>query len=188
MKISQMVLTAGLLHLSLATLSAKANAAYFHVGLNQLESGYFAPVYGNDADKKAGFITPVFEHDSKDGNFLIPGVSWNPLNLGYIGSVRNGISEFLHGKVAAGPSVQTGELVKQGLRLVCQALPQWGQDNRYGVIKAMIAPGQDGIYADVGIYGAEPLNALGSINNMRRNFEVDIAGTLNKKFGGPAVK
>lgn len=164
-----------------------AFASYFHVGFNQLESGVFAPIYGNDGDKKAGFITPAFEHDAKDGYWLIPGVSWNPLNLGYIGSIDKGLGEFLRGKMAAGPSVQTGELVKQALRWVCQGLPQWGMADRYGVLKAMVAPGQDGLYADVGVYGAEPLNAMGSMNNLRRNFEVDVSGTLNKRFGGPAA-
>lgn len=167
-----------------AMIPARLNASYFHVGFNQLESGFFAPIMGNDSDKKAGFITPAFEHDAKDGYWLIPGVSWNPLNLGYVGSVDKGLREFLRGKVAAGPSIQTGELVKNGLRFLCQALPQWNQDNRYGVLKAMVAAGQDGVYADVGIYGAEPLNALGSMNNLRRGFEMDIAGTINKKFGG----
>lgn len=166
----------------LLSLKGAAFPAYFHVGFNSVESGYFAPVYGQDNDKKAGFITPAIEHDAKDGALLIPGVSWNPLNIGYIGSVSQGVGEFFRGKVAIGPSVQLGETAKMGLRWLCQGLPQWNQDARYGFIKALLAPGTAGAYLDAGVYGAEPLNALGSTAALRRGFEIDAAGAVVKRF------
>lgn len=155
---------------------------YFHPGFNQIASGLFFPIAGAENQQSAGFITPAIEHDAKDGALLIPGVSYNLLNLGYKGSVSN-LHDFLHGSLVAGPSVQLGEPTKKALRMVCAfALPNW--DVQWGALKAVLSPGSDSVYADVGIYGGLPMNQLTDPTHIRPS--VDLAATLVKKFGAPA--
>lgn len=168
----------------LLTTSASATP-YFHVGFNQAAAGEFWPVAGAPTAQAPGFITPAIEHDAGPGGLCFgsfcPGIGWNPINLGYIGG-----ADIFTGKAAIGPSVQTGELVKTGLRYVCQYLPGWtkgpdanGQPN-YGALKALLAPGQNGIYADVGVYEAVGLNEFGAIHHIKP--ETYIGATLVKKF------
>lgn len=157
---------------------------YFHLGFNQIAGGVFYPVAGAVDQQSAGFITPAVEHDAADGSLLIPGISYNPLNLGYKGSTAN-FHDFMHGSLEIGPSLQTGELVKSFLRGTCSLLlPQWG-DN-YGALKAVLAPGSDNLYADVGLYAGLPMAQFGDISHMKPS--LDIGATLVKKFGGAQTK
>lgn len=158
---------------------------YLHVGFNQVSGGLFYPVAGSLADQQAGFIVPALEHDAKDGYLFLPGVSWNPLNLGYIGQTKN-LKTFLAGKLAFGPSVQTGDTVKMGLRWACQALPQWEGPGKYEALKALLAPGQQGVYADLGVYEAVPLNGIFPVSRLRP--ETYLGAVLVKKFGAPPAQ
>ena len=169
-----------MLVVALICLAIPTNAAYFHAGFNQVSSGIFFPIAGAEDEQQAGFITPVIEHDAKDGYLIIPGISYNLINLGYIGSSDNARG-FLHGKAAIGPSLQIGDLVKQGLRMICnKALPGWRGPGRYGALKALLSPGQEGLYADIGVYQAIPLNQFGAWKNIKP--ETMIGATLVKKF------
>lgn len=158
-------------------------APYFRVGFNRVSGGVFLPMAGAFNDKQAGFIVPVLEHAAQDGFLLIPGVSWNLLNLGYVGSISN-FDEFSHGKVALGPSLQTGDLAKEGLRFLCRAaLPKWGEADHYELMKAALAPGGEGVYIDIGMYQAIKLNAVFPLNKIQP--ESLFGASLVKKFGGP---
>lgn len=169
--------------------SAVHAGPYFRPGFNELAGGVFQPIAGADHEQQGGFVVSAIEHDSKDGGLSLwgwqPGINWHLLNLGYIGSLSSTPRDFLHGKLAAGPSVQTGELAKSIMRFVCkQALPTWDAADRYQLLKAAFAPGQDGLYADIGIYSAVPLNAFGSTYAIRHmKPQLYVAGTLNKKVG-----
>ena len=169
-------------------LAGQAHAGkYVHLGLNQVNGGVFFPIAGAESDQQAGFVVPVLEHDAADGYLLVPGISWNPLNLGYVGSVEADIHKFLAGKVAFGPSLQWGEFAKSGLRFACHALPYWDSAEHYGLLKGILASGEQGMYADVGVYGAVPLNKIFPLNHAQPELLVGL--TLNKRFGGapPAV-
>lgn len=151
---------------------------YYHPGFNQIASGLFFPLAGALNKQSAGFITPAIEHDAKDGALLIPGISYNLMNLGYKGSASN-LHDFLHGSIVAGPSVQLGEPAKAFARAACSLLlPNWS--SQYGALKAILSPGSSSTYADVGVYAGLPLNGLGDITHIRPS--VDLAATLVKKF------
>lgn len=156
---------------------------YFHVGFNQVSGGAFWPIAGAQSEQQAGFIVPAIEHDAGPGGLCLygycPGIGWNPLNLGYIGDTSNAHS-FLHGSLALGPSVQTGDMVKKGLRWACAVLPDWSSDARYSALKALLAPGQKGVYVDIGVYEAVPLNQLGAWRSVKP--ETLIGAALVKEF------
>lgn len=158
-------------------------APYFHAGFNRAAVGFFWPLAGADAQRAAGFIVPVVEHDAGPGGLCFqgfcPGIGWDPLNLGYIGDTSNA-HNFLHGKVALGPSVQTGDMVKTGLRWACTALPDWTSVDRYEALKSLLAPGVAGAYADIGIDAAVPLNQFGAWRSIKP--EALLSATLVKKY------
>ena len=168
-----------ILLLALALLSAAAPAwpaPYFHAGFNQLAGGVFFPAAGAASSSQAGFIVPAIEHDAKDGYWLVPGISWNPLNLGYIGST----DDLLHGKIPFGSSIQTGDLVKTGLRWILRALPDWPAEDRYSLLKSILSDAGKGYYADLGFYGAIPTSEFGRPSRIRPEWYY--GATLNKRF------
>lgn len=166
-------------------LAAQAEAnPYFRPGFNQVAGGAFWPLAGALDTREAGFITPAITHSAADGYFMVKGLSWNPLNVGYVGGTGS-FSDFTHGKLALGPSIQGGDSIKAGLRLVCAYLPGWSGSDTYGAVKALLAPGDVGIYADAGVYLGIPLNQFGSPGKIQPRLMV--GGTLNKRFAVKAA-
>jgi len=117
--------------------SATGEAApYFRPGLDRVNVGLFQGLDQDRTDK--GFTVPVLVHDAASGYWLIPGISWDLLDLGY--SEGGGYPRTLR----IGPSVNLDEPVKAGLRFGCRALPGWGDGGRYGLLKSALAPAGDG--------------------------------------------
>jgi hypothetical protein len=162
-----------LLSLNLST----AKAGYLKIGFNQISGGGFWPIAGAVSDQQAGFVTPAIVHNAADGYLLIPGISWNPLNLGYVGKT----TDFLAGKVAIGPSVQMGALVKRGISLGCTFLPGWLDPNSYNALKAVLS-NDSGYYIDAGVYEAFATNEFNRLNKVKP--QTLIGAVLSKSFGG----
>lgn len=165
----------------LALPMAASAEPYFRVGFNQVAGGMFWPLAGAESDRQAGFLTSVIEHRAESGYLLIPGLNYSLLNLGYIGETQGGWDNFFAGKIALGPSIQGGDLIKTLVRRAAENwLPYYTQEGSYGALKALLAPGAQGVYADVGIYGAIPLNRLTPLNHVQP--ELMIGASMVKRF------
>ncbi len=163
-------------------------APYFKLApLRSTQLGAFAPVQSGDvAGAQFGAIAPVLVHDAADGFFLIEGVSWDLVDVGYISGPDP--------KVAIGPSIHLDEPVKKVLRAMCRQLPKWSEESgNYGLLKAILAPASAvnayptlaiGPMAVMDLRSIGDSLSHGSFHQIRGNVQIGL--TLNKAFGGGA--
>lgn len=158
-----------------------ANAAagrYFRPGFDSAKVGLFNEIGGTR--QEIGFVTPAVLHDKADGYWMIPGITWDLLDIGYSqekledGSTRRA--------ARFGPSVNLEEPVKAGLRILCRGLPGWTADKgTWTILRTALAEGPDGALAMGPSFRVDAPKL--DVKTWRGGW--DWALTLNKRFGGP---
>jgi len=158
----------------LILLTSTANAGtYFHyVAFKTVKAAAFFPVAGGIKDMSAGSSTPVFQHRSSDGYWLIPGVDWDALDLGWAANTSTG-----QGSVALGPSVDVAGPVKDLLYKAIEYLPGGEDASSYGALRYILGAGGDW-KATVG--PSFVVTTSGALNRCKGSLQ--IAAGLSKTF------
>lgn len=108
-------------------------APYFKLSpMKDTKAGAFVPIGKSLSEASFGAIIPIYVHDAADGYLLLPGVSWDLLDVGYVANPA---------QIAFGPSVHLDEPVKTALRFICRLLPAWNDNpENYGLLRSLLTP------------------------------------------------
>lgn len=128
----------------------------------------------------ASITTPFIWHDSADGNWLIKGVDWNLLNIGYTKPTTNhpGLGLF-------GSSVDLDEPIKATLRRAFRLIPGYRKPGAYEAIKSALAqvePGKKKLYLSAGPMLAIDVRRSANPKDWRGSLVFNLV--LSRRFGG----
>lgn len=154
-----------------------AAGPYFKTAFNSAKVGFFNQFDG--PRRELGFVVPAIIHDKADGHWLIPGITWNLLDIGY--SQEKKKDGNLERAARFGPSINLDEPVKAALRFACRALPNWTADPAsYSILRLALEEGPGGAFA----IGPSWRWAAPKLDIKTWQGSVDYSITYNKKFGG----